>query len=75
MTERKTERKMERKEDRKSFQSWIFLSDIAKEDPWLTWNSAPNVRSRKSIQDQAWKAVGQAFYSVKHERFATIPAN
>ena len=62
--ERKKERKKERKsEDRKkgrqkeSFQSWILLSDIAKEDSWLTWNSAPNVRSRKSIRDQAGKAV------------------
>ena len=41
----------------------------------MTWNFAPNVRSRKSIQDEAGKVKGQAAYSVKHEPIATIPAN
>ena len=41
----------------------------------MTWNSAPNVRSKKSIRDQPGKAVNQASYSIKHELIATDPAN
>ena len=41
----------------------------------MTWNSAPNARTRKSIRDEAGKVVGQASYSVKHEPIATVPAD